>query len=135
MLLERSMNEYLADKREMTKYTCERITVDGMKIELAYGREEGPVWVVLFPTWNDECGWELLIETNDPEWASVKEVYNYFRRKDMTSLEWQQELFWEMHRNTIVGTLPTKPPSDVIPYWDADLGELSSPARIKRPIA
>lgn len=123
MLLERSVDQWLADKKKMTKYICERIPDDGIRIELANNDEEDAVWADLFPTWNDDAGRELLIESNEPEWASVEEVYNYFRRKDMTLLEWQQERLWERSRYTSLDLDPTEQPSEVTPYWDADLGE------------
>lgn len=123
MLLERSVSQYLADKKKMTKYVCERIPDDGVQIELAEG-EGGPLWADLLPTWDDEYGWDLLIETNEPEWVSVEEVYNYFRREEQTYLEWQQELFWESHRDADLAKTATEPQSDVTPHWDSDLGEL-----------
>lgn len=120
MLLERSADQWLADKKTMTDYICERIPDDGIEIVLAEG-EGGPLLADLFPTWDDRYGWELVIETNEPEWASIKEIYNYVRCANMSSLEKQQERPCEIGRYTSLESATTEPPSEVKPYWDSDL--------------
>ena len=48
-----------ADERRMTKYVCDRIPEDGGRIVLL---ADGPeAWADLFPSWDEEYGWTLLI--------------------------------------------------------------------------
>jgi hypothetical protein len=128
MLTATSLEQILGDKKKMTAYVCERLQKDGMEITLADG-PGGPVWATLFSAWDDEFGWDLLIETNEPDWVRLEEIYRYFRRQEMTSLEWEQELFWELHRQDRLSAAAEKQPAHDqergdTPFWDADLGKL-----------
>ena len=112
-----------ADERRMTKYVCDRIPEDGGRIVLL---ADGPeAWADLFPSWDEEYGWTLLIEANEPEWISLAEVYGHFRRRDMTGLEWEQAIFCELHAPLRPASEPVmKSTCASIPSWDADLGRL-----------
>lgn len=119
----------LADTQKMTNYICNRLPPEGLSVCLADGPEGGPIWADLLPTWDDKYGWELLIESNEPEWVSLQEVYAHFRRKDMTTLEWHQAIFWELHGPRHRGSaLDPKLLCPTIfrhkPFWDRDLGQL-----------
>ena len=46
------VEQWLADKEIMTTHICERIPVDGIRIILADGPEDGPVWADLLPIWD-----------------------------------------------------------------------------------
>ena len=61
----------------------------------------GGAWADLHPCWDDEYGWSLLIETDEPEWVDLWEVYQHFRRKEMTAKEWWQEFDREMAKGKI----------------------------------
>jgi excisionase family DNA binding protein len=79
-----------ADNRRMKRFICGRIPQDGTRIVLADG-EDGPAWADLLPVWDDDGDCDLLIGTNEPEWANLREVYDYFRRTDLTWSEWKKE--------------------------------------------
>ena len=55
----------------------------------------------MHPCWDDEFGWSLLIETDEPEWVDLWEVYDHYRRKEMTTREWWQEFNREMAKGKI----------------------------------
>jgi hypothetical protein len=74
----------------MKQFICERISPDGIRIVLADGEEGGPVWADLWPVWDeDDC--DLVIDTNEPDGFGLREVYQHFRRKEMTWTEWMRE--------------------------------------------
>lgn len=81
-----------ADRQKMRRYICARIPVTGTRVTLAYGGEE-PVYADLLP-WHDGDSdeWELDIVSNEPDLATLEEVYEHFRFQDMTSVEWRRYL-------------------------------------------
>jgi hypothetical protein len=80
-----------ADNARMQSYVCERIPDDGIRIDLTCG-----AWADLTPCWDDRFGWTLLLDTDEPEWVDLREVYRHFRLKEMTRREWWAELEGEM---------------------------------------
>lgn len=85
-----------ADNRKMQRYIAQRIPPEGVKIVLADG-PDGEAWADLFPSWDDDdC--DLHIETNAPEWVGLREVYDYFRRPELTSWEREREMVGETNR-------------------------------------
>jgi len=92
-----TVDQVQADRRRMKKFVAERISPAGTRIVLADGEEGGPAWADLWPTWDDaDC--DLLIETNEPEWVDLREVYEHFRRLERTGCEWERELAAEINR-------------------------------------
>jgi excisionase family DNA binding protein len=86
------LNQIQSDKRKMIDFICERIRPDTpTRIVLADGAD-GPLWVDLDPVWDEDGGCELFIETNEPDAVGLREVYEYFRRKEMTFWEWEREI-------------------------------------------
>jgi hypothetical protein len=86
-----------SDRIKMVRFICERIPADGARVILADGND-GPVWADLDPSWVDEGGWDLRIETNEPEWVGLKKVYDHFRRQETTWGEWSRGVAAEMQR-------------------------------------
>src|SRR5438046_2716634 len=82
-----------ADDARMEQYICERIPDDGTKVDLGCG-----AWADLFPAWDEQYGWSLLLETDEPESVGLRAVYENFRRQEMTSWEWRKEIDGEMAR-------------------------------------
>jgi hypothetical protein len=80
-----------ADRARMEQFICERITGGVNRIDLGAG-----AWADLTAVWNDEHGWSLLLETDEPEWVDLWEVCDHFRRKEMAGWEWWQEFDREM---------------------------------------
>jgi hypothetical protein len=115
-----TFEEIQFDNRKMRASICEHLPADGTRLILADGPEGGPAWADLTPLWDDEFGWDLLLETNEPEWVDLREVYQHFRRQDMTIKEWRDALSHESH--TIDSGARTPPRTK--PHWDADLGRL-----------
>jgi len=89
-------DQIMADRARMEKFICERIPDDGTRIDLGNG-----ACADLMPFWDDQFGWSLHWETNEPEWVDLWEVYQYFRNKEMTSREWWAELEGEMARSKV----------------------------------
>lgn len=83
-----STAERLSDRRKMVSYVGPRVADQAQRIILADG-PEGEVWVELFSAWDQEDGWDLHWETNLREWVDLREIYEHFRRQDMTTWEWQ----------------------------------------------
>lgn len=79
------------DRIRMMRFICERIPADGTTVILADAGGGEPAWADLYPSWDDEAGWDLRIETNEPEWVGLKEVYDHFRRQEVTWEEWGRE--------------------------------------------
>lgn len=91
-----TVNQVLADNRRMERFVCERIRPDDRtRIVLADG-PYGPAWVDLTPHC-DDGGFDLVIESNEPDAFGLRDVYEYFRRKEMTGLEWEREIHGEMN--------------------------------------
>jgi hypothetical protein len=78
-----------ADNRKMKRFIFERIPEDGIRIVLADGPEGGPAWPDLTPTWDEGSDHDLLLDTNEPEWVGLGEVYDHFRLKEITWREWR----------------------------------------------
>ncbi len=76
-----------SDRSKMVRFICERIPADGITVILADAVGGEPAWAGLYPSWDDEGGWDLRIETNE-QWIGLKEVYEHFRRQEMTWGEW-----------------------------------------------
>src|SRR4051812_36425380 len=103
-----SLGQWLSDWKTMERYVCERIPGDGIRVGLAAG-EEGVSWADLYPVWDADRGWELHIERSD-EWVSLQEVYDHFRRQEMTYAEWWRDFEW---RTSCPNTLaPAEEPSE-----------------------
>jgi hypothetical protein len=82
-----SYEQVHADKARMEQFICERIPDDGIRIDLGCGAR-----AELMPCWDDRFGWTLLLETDEPEWVDLREVYRHFRRREMTCWEWRTEI-------------------------------------------
>lgn len=83
------------DRDKMTRYICLRIPPDGTRVILTSSGEDGPaIYADLTPLFEAEEGWHLDIISNEPEWATLKQVYEYFRHSDMTKDEWRREVTW-----------------------------------------
>jgi hypothetical protein len=85
-----------ADNAKMEKFICERIPPVTTRVDLG-----GGAWADLSPFWDDAVGWTLLLETDEPEWVDLQEVYRHFRRKEMTMREWQAEIQGELAREKV----------------------------------
>ena len=92
-----TVNQVLADNRKMERFICDRIRTDRTRIVLADG-EDGPAWVDLTLFLCDDGDHELVIESNEPDAFGVREVYEHFRRQEMTGWEWELELAAEINR-------------------------------------
>jgi hypothetical protein len=118
-----TFEEYKADNRKMVRYICEHLPADEDRIILADGPEGGPVWADLTPIWDDEYGWDLLMETNLPEWVDLRVIYQHFRSQEMTNWEWLEGI--ALRSQALPGTgSDDHTPATTKPYWDADLGRL-----------
>ena len=106
------------DKQIMVSFICDRMSED--RITLADG-PEGEIWADLFPAWDDQFGWDLHFETNEPEWVNLKEIYLYFRRREMTWWEWESALGLAPSSQRLAATVLS---TRALPAWDADLGKL-----------
>ena len=93
-----NLEQIQADKRTMAEFVCERIPPDGTRIVLADG-PDGPAWADLMPIWDDDdCDCDLIVETNEPEWVDLQEIYDHFRRREMTSWEREREMAAQINR-------------------------------------
>lgn len=86
---------------------------------LADGPEGGAAWAILMPTWDEENG--LRIETNEPEWVGLAEVYDHLRRQEMTWREWRSLCGIREARPVADSTSLTRPPSPLAPAALASL--------------
>src|SRR5436309_2157000 len=91
-----SIDQILADNARMERFVCERIPPDGTRVDLGNG-----AWADLTPCWDDRFGWSLLLETDEPEWVDLLEIYRHFRRREMTVREWLAEVEGEMARTRV----------------------------------
>src|ERR1051325_1987914 len=89
-----------SDRRKMQRFICDRIPPDGTRIVLAAGGD-GPAWADLIPLWDADDDCDLLLETNEPEWVGLREVYEHFRWKEMTWTERNREIQAELDRAKI----------------------------------
>lgn len=92
-----SLNQILADNRRMERFICDRIRTDRTRIVLADGGD-GPAWVDLILLLGDDGDFDLVIQTNEPDAFSLRDVYEHFRRQERTSWERERELAGEMNR-------------------------------------
>lgn len=115
-----TFEEIQADNRKMRRFICERIWPNGTRVTLADGPEGGPVLAELTPLWDDDYGWDLVLETNDPEGVDLREVCRNFRRQEMTIREWREETIREAREVESTGPKAIR----TRPNWDADLGKL-----------
>lgn len=88
-----TVEQVRADARRMERYVCERILPDGPR-RIAIE----PGWVELTAFWGDDGDCELQIESNGPYAIGLREVYEHFRRQEMTAWEKERELASEMNR-------------------------------------
>lgn len=89
-----NMKLFVADRRKKAKYVCDRISDEGMRIVLIEGTSEyPPIYADLSPVrWEGRC--DLVIETNEPDFVDLNEVYEFFRRREMTYIEiWREMMF------------------------------------------
>lgn len=93
MVMRLSLDQILADRARMEQFICDRISGGVTRIDLG-----GGAWADLTAFWDDEFGWTLLLETDEPEWVDLQEVYDHFRRKEMTAWERSKESEAEMNR-------------------------------------
>jgi excisionase family DNA binding protein len=98
-----TIDEILADNARMEQFVCERIPPDTTRVDLGCG-----AWADLTPFWDDRFGWSLLLETDEPEWVDLREVYQHFRRREMGVDEWRREMMLD-HGSRVSGTRPQKP--------------------------
>jgi hypothetical protein len=92
--LQMNMKLVVADRRKKAKYVCGRIPDEGMRIVLVEGTSEyPPIYAELsLVRWEGRC--DLVIETNEPDFVDLNEVYRYFRHRDMTLEErWREMVF------------------------------------------
>lgn len=89
-----TVNQIQSDGGKMKKFICERIPPEGTRIFLPdlSGAESG---VDLIPIW-EENEWDLLIESDDR--CGLRDVYEHFRRQEMTCREWEREMAGEINR-------------------------------------
>jgi hypothetical protein len=93
-----TVEQVLADDLRMMRFIGERIRPDTLtRIVLADG-SDGPLWVDLLATWDDDGDCDLLIESNEPDAVGLRIGYEHFRRKEMTAWEWERETAAEMNR-------------------------------------
>jgi hypothetical protein len=91
-----TLDQILADNASMERFICERIPPETTRIDLGSG-----AWADLTPFWDDRFGWSLLLETDEPEWVDLQEVYQHFRRREMTFREWWREFEGERARSKV----------------------------------
>ena len=86
----------------METYIASRIPDEGIKVALAEG-DDGTLTAELYPIdWGDgDSG--LHWETNEPQAVGLKDIYEYFKRQEMTLWEWQQEIEGQMARQRVQG--------------------------------
>jgi hypothetical protein len=94
-----SSDQILSDEKVMTDFICERIPSE-CRVILTAG-EDGETWADLWPYWDDATGWHLLMEKSD-EHVTLEEVYDHFRRKEMTHAEFWRVFEWSLARSKVV---------------------------------
>ncbi len=91
-----STDQILAEEKEMTDFICERIPSE-YRVILAEG-EDGSSWADLSAFWDEATGWHLLMEKSD-EHVTLEEVYDHFRRQEMSGLECRREREYKEYRS------------------------------------
>jgi excisionase family DNA binding protein len=76
------MKAYIAS-RILNEEDAEVLWADG---------DDGELWVFLYPVWDEQDGWDLLWETDCPEAVCLRDIYEHFRRREMSVEEWGREL-------------------------------------------
>ena len=84
--------EIISDNRKMKRFICERIPEEGIRIVIADGAEGGPAWADLTPIWDEGGGCDLMLDSNEPEWVRLREVFDHFRLQEITWREWRTTL-------------------------------------------
>ena len=84
-----TFQEIETDLRKMIAYIGPRVTEQGERFVLADG-PDGEAWAEIYTAWDEHSGWDMHYTTNLSEWVGVREIYDHFRRRDMTSWESQQ---------------------------------------------
>lgn len=92
-----TVEQVQADVRRMKRFICECLHAERTRIVLANG-PDGPTWVDLMASWDDDGDCDLVIESNEPDAFGLREVYEHFRRQEMTAWEWGRELASEVNR-------------------------------------
>jgi hypothetical protein len=83
---------YEIDQYIMKRFIWKRIPPDGETIILAAGGD-GVVTAHITPLGDDPKVWiDIEFCSNDPEWVTLKMIYDYYRREDMTWADWKQNL-------------------------------------------
>ena len=83
-------NTYQVDRQIMTRFVWNQVWPDGETVILAKGGD-GLVVAIIIPVGDGRTGYELEITTNCPEWATLQEIYEFYRCKDMTFAESQKQ--------------------------------------------
>lgn len=87
-----SMEEWKHDRHKMEQYIIRHLPKDEqVEIVLANDLESGPLTakVDVIDWGNGELG--LHYESDDPDAVDLRDIYDYFRLKEMTMEEWRQE--------------------------------------------
>jgi hypothetical protein len=87
------------DEQAMTDYICERLTATPTKLVLAAG-EEGETWADLWGEWDNATGWNLSMERSEED-VDLCMVYDHFRHREMSSLDWRRERESEENRSKV----------------------------------
>ncbi len=94
-----NVEQFIADKARMEQFICQHIPVDETtRIEFALG-----IWAHLYSTWDDDYGWFLHWETNEPDCVDLWLIYDHFRVQEMTWAEWRDQIDgrlarWKVHK-------------------------------------
>lgn len=120
-----SADQYQSDRRKMKAYIARLLPEEGTRVVLFGDGEDDEVWVDLDPIQYEEGEWDLHWETNCPEAIGLPEIYDHFRRKEMTAGErrWEQatgRCEREVRQNPIARSKPIDTPPE------ADSSELGA---------
>jgi hypothetical protein len=83
------------DRERMVRFICLRIPPTGIRIELSSGGDDGPpdsAYLTPIEASSDDPP-ELEIEAN-ADWITLRDVYDYFRFREMSYAEWWKEFTW-----------------------------------------
>lgn len=87
-----TVNQILSDNRKMERFICDRLRTERTRIVLAGGRPpDGPAWVDLTLYLCDDGDHELVIESNEPDAFRLRDVYEHFRRQEITVTEMMKQ--------------------------------------------
>ena len=67
------VNQIQADIRKMERFIGERIPPDDLTRIVLADCWNGPVWVDLFSTWDDEGECDLIIKANEPDVVRLRD--------------------------------------------------------------